>query len=150
MRHSLTFIQVLAVALLLSACGRAEFGSQDVSVDGKSSAQSVGDTSSNAAGDVTGEIHDVGDLVKDPSLADLYACGKKSDKKVLICHVPPGNSTAAHTICIGAAALDAHMALHEANDGKHDTLGKCPSSDQGDDDQDHDEDDHGHDDDSDE
>jgi hypothetical protein len=129
MRHSLTYIQVIAVALLLSACGKAEFGTNGVSIDGKSSSQSVELPSlENQVGDATGQIHDVGDLANDPSLADLYACGNKKEKKVLICHVPPGNSAAAHTICIGAPALDAHMALHEATDGAHDTLGECPAA----------------------
>jgi hypothetical protein len=30
--------------------------------------------------------------------------------KIEICHVPPGNPDNAHTICVGAAAEDAHVA----------------------------------------
>lgn len=38
---------------------------------------------------------------------------------VIICHIPPGNPGNAHTITVGAAAVDAHL-----NHG--DTLGACP------------------------
>ncbi len=40
-------------------------------------------------------------------------------KKVLICHVPPGNPANAHTICVGKPAVDAHMTHHP------DSLGAC-------------------------
>jgi hypothetical protein len=39
-----------------------------------------------------------------------YVC--ESPKKELICHVPPGNPDNAHTICVGAAAVDAHAEHH--------------------------------------
>ena len=39
--------------------------------------------------------------------------------KVCICHIPPGNPGNAHTICIGAAAVPAHLANHD------DYLGEC-------------------------
>lgn len=32
--------------------------------------------------------------------------------KVLVCHVPPGNPANAHTICVGAAAVPAHVTHH--------------------------------------
>ena len=35
--------------------------------------------------------------------------------KVTICHVPPGNDQNAHTITIGAAAAEAHLAQHEGD-----------------------------------
>jgi len=39
--------------------------------------------------------------------------------KVCICHRPPGNPANAHTICIGAPAVRAHL--------RHgDTVGECP------------------------
>jgi hypothetical protein len=44
---------------------------------------------------------------------------KDKKKKVTICHVPPGNPSNAHTIRVGASAVDAHLA-------HGDTLGKCP------------------------
>jgi hypothetical protein len=40
------------------------------------------------------------------------------NKKVTICHVPPGNPANAHTITVGASAVDAHLA-------HGDYLGKC-------------------------
>lgn len=41
------------------------------------------------------------------------------DNKVCICHIPPGNPDNAHTICIGAPAVDAHIRNHG------DYLGEC-------------------------
>jgi hypothetical protein len=42
-----------------------------------------------------------------------------SPKKVLVCHIPPGNPANAHTICVGAPAVKAH----EKNHG--DSVGAC-------------------------
>jgi hypothetical protein len=47
-----------------------------------------------------------------------FACG---NNKVLICHRPPGNPNNAHTICVSAAAANAHLA-HGC------TLGPCPNN----------------------
>lgn len=127
MRQYYAYVQILVIALFMSACGKAEFGTNGGSSSAKGSAASSSSVSTDENGDSNGQIHDVGDLVEDPALADQYACGNKNEKKVLICHVPPGNSAAAHTICVGAAALDAHMSNHEATDGAHDTLGECPA-----------------------
>jgi hypothetical protein len=40
------------------------------------------------------------------------------DNEVCICHFPPGNPAAAHTICVGAPAVSTHL-------GHGDTLGPC-------------------------
>lgn len=40
-------------------------------------------------------------------------------KKVLICHVPPGNPANAHTICVSKSAVDAHVDHHQ------DPIGAC-------------------------
>ncbi|HUQ01667.1 MAG TPA: hypothetical protein VM261_04190 [Kofleriaceae bacterium] len=42
-----------------------------------------------------------------------------SPRKVLVCHIPPGNPDNAHTICVGANAVDAHQANHG------DPIGAC-------------------------
>jgi hypothetical protein len=66
-----------------------------------------------------------GDLTDD-ELAE-YACpGVQNDKKVLVCHVPPGNLAARHTICISKNALTPHL-KHEA-EGQPDTLGACAAA----------------------
>lgn len=44
---------------------------------------------------------------------------EQAQEKVTICHVPPGNPDNAHTIRVGAPAVDAHLA-------HGDTLGACP------------------------
>jgi len=50
--------------------------------------------------------------------------GKGNDKKVTICHIPPGNPENAHTLKIGAPAVRAHLA-------HGDYLGPCIGNDNG-------------------
>jgi hypothetical protein len=123
MRLSANVMCALVLALFLTACGQAEFGSGNSDPNAKSSA--LGQVESNEDGDANGEVHTVADLEADPSLAELYACGRGNEKKVLICHVPPGNPEAAHTLCIGAPALVAHLDNHHASNGDSDALGAC-------------------------
>ena len=51
--------------------------------------------------------------------AHLHACAPGSTKKTTICHIPPGNPANAHTLCIGNAAVPAHLNNHG------DYLGAC-------------------------
>jgi len=51
--------------------------------------------------------------------ADLHACDPGSVKKTTICHIPPGNPANAHTICVGNAAVPAHVNNHG------DSIGPC-------------------------
>ncbi len=48
-----------------------------------------------------------------PPLGDCSAfpCGNNNNK-VLLCHVPPGNPANAHTLCISAKAVAAHLESH--------------------------------------
>ena len=50
---------------------------------------------------------------------DLRACDPGNTKKTTICHIPPGNPANAHTLCIGNAAVPAHLHNHG------DYLGPC-------------------------
>jgi hypothetical protein len=43
--------------------------------------------------------------------------GCENPKKVLVCHIPPGNPENAHTICVGAAAVKAHEKNHGDGQG---------------------------------
>ncbi len=43
-----------------------------------------------------------------------FPCGN-NDKKVMLCHVPPGNPANAHTLCISPNAVDAHLENHEGD-----------------------------------
>jgi len=52
--------------------------------------------------------------------AHLHACDPQNTKKTTICHVPPGNPANAHTLCIGNAAVPAHLRNHDG-----DSLGPC-------------------------
>src|SRR6476646_5292720 len=40
---------------------------------------------------------------------DPRACDPADTKKTTVCHIPPGNPGNAHTICIGNAAVPAHL-----------------------------------------
>ena len=42
--------------------------------------------------------------------------------KVLICHIPPGNPGNAHAICVGASAVEPHIAQHG------DSVGSCSAT----------------------
>jgi hypothetical protein len=53
-----------------------------------------------------------------------YVC--EAPKKVLICHIPPGNPDNRHTICVGAAAVDAHQSHHGDLIGACDDGGEDP------------------------
>ena len=58
----------------------------------------------------------------DPSMgagAALHACDPSDVKKTTICHIPPGNPANAHTICVGNAAVPAHLQNHG------DSIGPC-------------------------
>jgi hypothetical protein len=50
---------------------------------------------------------------------DIHACAPEDTKKTTICHIPPGNPSNAHTICVGNAAVNAHVRNH------NDPIGPC-------------------------
>lgn len=51
---------------------------------------------------------------------DPRACDPADTKKTTLCHVPPGNPANAHTICVGNAAVPAHLEHHSG-----DFVGTC-------------------------
>ena len=38
-----------------------------------------------------------------------HECDPADTKKTTVCHIPPGNPANAHTICVGNAAVPAHL-----------------------------------------
>jgi hypothetical protein len=42
----------------------------------------------------------------------LHACPPEAVNKTTICHIPPGNPSNAHTLCVSNAAVRAHMDNH--------------------------------------
>lgn len=56
-------------------------------------------------------------------LAD-NSCGKNGEK-VLVCHFPPGNASAKHTICISRRALEAHLSHGHKDEQHQDHVGAC-------------------------
>jgi hypothetical protein len=53
---------------------------------------------------------------------DPRACDPADTKKTTVCHIPPGNPSNAHTICVGNPAVPAHLA-------HGDFLGTCSCTD---------------------
>jgi hypothetical protein len=51
-------------------------------------------------------LTDMGCTVNTP---DPRACDPAGTKKTTVCHIPPGNPANAHTICVGNAAVPAHL-----------------------------------------
>jgi len=92
---------------------------EDDVIDGDSDSSS--DDSDSSSDDVVNIIEDIDDIPEE------YLCGN-NQQKVLICHVPPGNSAAEHNICIAFPALQAHLGKHDNNnDDSTDYLGTCDS-----------------------
>src|SRR5690348_7652703 len=54
------------------------------------------------------------------NVPDPHACDPADTTKTTLCHVPPGNPANAHTICIGNAAVPAHLQHHRG-----DFVGTC-------------------------
>lgn len=54
------------------------------------------------------------------NVPDPHACDPADTSKTTLCHVPPGNPANAHTICIGNAAVPAHLQHHQG-----DFVGTC-------------------------
>jgi hypothetical protein len=81
--------------LLMSACGGLGTGSVEQASNSVGAAQ-----------------------VCQPGAPDPRACDPADAKKTTICHIPPGNPANAHTLCVGNAAVPAHLA-------HGDFLGSC-------------------------
>jgi hypothetical protein len=66
--------------------------------------------------------------LENPEIINDYPCTQENGEAgVEICHLPPGNLAALHTICIGAPAIKAHIdEFHgEPAGGVPDVFGKC-------------------------
>jgi hypothetical protein len=73
-----------------------------------------------------------GDEIGDHDGGGGYDCIEPKENEVLVCHVPPGNPAARHTICVGKPGAEHGHGLDLANPtavGGHggDTLGPCVS-----------------------
>ena len=62
---------------------------------------------------------------------DARACDPADTKKTTICHIPPGNPANAHTICVGNAAVPAHLRNHGDSVGSCQNERPCPPPDAG-------------------
>src|SRR4051794_20439444 len=84
------------VTALLCACGSS--GSSGESGSAKVAQMRLGPSLEKAA--------------QQPQLLNDYPCSTADSRKVMLCHVPPGNPDAKHTICVGRPALNAHLREH--------------------------------------
>lgn len=117
MRQMHVFSVLAFLMILLTACGKTQFSSADGSSLKLSSVSASGEAAEPSAPTVS-------DLVNNPELANDFSC--EHGNKVEICHVPPGNPAARHTLCIGAPAVNAHIAEHQGDsDADDDKLGAC-------------------------
>lgn len=104
----------MSLVIVITACGATKFSNSGSTVN----LQSVDDNGNEI---VTEPGPDLDILIEQPEQAEAYSCGKK---KITICHVPPGNAAAAHTLCISKCAVTAHLREH-ARDNHSDYLGAC-------------------------
>jgi hypothetical protein len=101
--HS-SFRRSLAWAAIIAVCGCGGSGDNLTASSDLSSA--TGNGPGNGKGNGNGSAH----------------CNQ--DHKILICHIPPGNPSNWHEICIDLHAWDAHKRNH--GDNEVDALGECP------------------------
>ena len=99
------------MGLIMAACSEAEFSAIS------------SDLTNKGAGDSGPLVHEIPQEDLDEALS-AYPCRNPRPHKVAICHYPPGNIAAAHTICISRNALPAHIGRH-GNHGHYDRLGAC-------------------------
>jgi hypothetical protein len=78
------------------------------------------------------EAKSIGEVTVDKPLpgdegpSDLEVpCDPATEVCVTLCHVPPGNPEARHTISVGEPAVDAHLSNHDMGEDSHDFLGAC-------------------------
>lgn len=72
------------------------------------------------------------DVVYDNDLENVlrdHSC-QNNQRKILICHYPPGNAAARHEICISRSALRAHMNHGGSQSAHQDHLGACDYEDE--------------------
>jgi hypothetical protein len=58
----------------------------------------------------------------------VHACDPSDTKKTTICHIPPGNPANMHTICVGNAAVPAHIQNHGDSVGVCENEAPCPGT----------------------
>jgi hypothetical protein len=109
-----------AVSVLAALLGLGQLVACDSdTVDESSSAQHAAGGKGAGKGKKHGPTCDLDDGSDGKPDAEPHACDPQNTKKTTICHIPPGNPGNAHTICVGNAAVDAHVRNHG------DLLGPC-------------------------
>ena len=112
MKAIVRFSSILACGLALGACRSG--------TDGGSSAETLIESS-------LSRVYLDKASAEDFEAHSVACKDKKKDTCVVICHVPPGNADAKHTIKISTSAIDTHLE-HGSNghpDGERDYLGEC-------------------------
>ncbi len=103
--------------IALSACGGSQNGSS-----------SAADSALAAAATINKMGPPLSELVSHPELAEAHSCD--GGHKLQICHVPPGNPDARHTLCVDEHAITSHLREHDGSHhgGVADYLGDCAGS----------------------
>ncbi len=107
--------EIIGFELTLSATGISGFDASDISF-----------TADSITMVLNGSVWQQGDTFATIELIVSHTCGAfpcgNNDRKVLLCHVPPGNPANAHTLCISPNAVPAHLGNHGS-----DHCGPCGS-----------------------
>jgi len=125
--HGLILLIIFLLLFIMTGCAPSEFAFTDQAVAPLSGADvpGVNVPGTDPVVNEPGRRHSVEEGLSDPELLSQYPCGEDG-KKVLVCHLPPGNIEALHTICIGVPALAAHRDHpHGMENGYPDILGSC-------------------------
>lgn len=126
-----SFADSIGGTLAWARYGLASVGLAEFSGSSSKSGKSKSGKSGKSGG--SGGSNDPCDLLNPSSGSTSSGSGKSggsgsdsdsgAGSKVTICHVPPGNPSAAHTLTIAAAAVGAHLGNHSG-----DALGACGST----------------------
>ncbi len=108
MQRVLLIISVMSCLVMFQNCGKVSFDNSVGSAVEKSSAGS--DESLDQKVPISDLINsETGEVMDQSDLFEVYPCKNRNERGILICHYPPGNADAHHTICVGESALAAHL-----------------------------------------
>jgi len=116
------------IAVLAASCGPAEFSAVDEKAQGSEAVNANGDPLDGTPIDPNKPPGPPLSCVdQDPVLLEEHRCGSPNGKKSFICHVPEGNPSNRHTLCLPPPAIEAHLREHDASSAPDDEdhLGPC-------------------------
>jgi len=139
MKLVVAMLALFSLLIINQNCSKVKFAASDsaagkVTAEGSPDGNTLSDDGDGNGDDektpmdevVTGEPADE-DLAKHACDDDNSEGSSDDDQKVNVCHVPPGNPDARHTICISVNGyINGHMKNHHTgNEQTADYLGEC-------------------------